>query len=311
MNWPSEGSFPSAAPSSSSDDNHPWTFPVSSNPFHVTSASPSQPINPGLGISYGELNTSFNYLGQCPPPEPCTAPWAAQLLPSALPSLNTSQMSPSTFYDGYTGSDASASPPSYCGPPEMSATSSRGSVLDYRAGRDASAYSLWPITPHSDAEIIMKEEADTDLQERPPYELTKPVSMPLFAPVAQHATNGLWPKLECPEEDDTSELTVLDHDGEYSVSVEPPTFTDEMSPPWASENYTLHDHRQLRVPSAGGRECTICGARFTRPSNCREHMKKHDPNNRKAFACSDCGKTLGRKTDLKRHVDSVSVPWPL
>jgi hypothetical protein len=36
-------------------------------------------------------------------------------------------------------------------------------------------------------------------------------------------------------------------------------------------------------------------------------MKKHDPNSRKLYSCEDCGKTLGRKTDLKRHIDSVCI----
>ncbi|KAL1987459.1 hypothetical protein VTN96DRAFT_3841 [Rasamsonia emersonii] len=53
--------------------------------------------------------------------------------------------------------------------------------------------------------------------------------------------------------------------------------------------------------------CTVCGNMFTRRSNCREHMKKHDPNHRREHCCNDCGKYFGRKTDLKRHFTSTSV----
>lgn len=55
-----------------------------------------------------------------------------------------------------------------------------------------------------------------------------------------------------------------------------------------------------------GFDCDICGMRFTRRSNCREHRKKHD-NNKQMYACDCCPQTFGRKTDRKRHVESVSL----
>lgn len=55
--------------------------------------------------------------------------------------------------------------------------------------------------------------------------------------------------------------------------------------------------------------CPLCGKVFTRRSNCREHLKRHNPGNRQAHSCSSCGKTFGRKTDLKRHYSTVSLPY--
>ncbi|KLJ06917.1 hypothetical protein EMPG_17600 [Blastomyces silverae] len=53
--------------------------------------------------------------------------------------------------------------------------------------------------------------------------------------------------------------------------------------------------------------CEKCGRHFTRNSNCKSHMKTHDPNRKLPFKCTapECTKKFGRKTDLTRHVDSV------
>ncbi|KAL4779533.1 hypothetical protein BJX76DRAFT_361702 [Aspergillus varians] len=308
MCYPS-GSFSSSSlPSSSSSDVEPRTHLAYSDPLRIaqTSSFPSQ--NLGLGISYCEIEPSTNYLAQYPPSEQYPADWAGQFVPTTLPlecSLNN--ISPATFYERSAGSDASASPLSYCGPQAMSASSSRGSALDYRAGPDATsthAYNLWPNTPHSDADIIIKEDPDIDYQDRPYPEYAKPVSMPLFAPVAQHRTSGFLPKFEYPE-DDTSDQTVVEHDVDSNLSAQHSTFPVGPVSPWATENGIPLDQEQLRVPPASGLECTICRTRFTRRSNCREHMRRHDPNARKSYPCENCGKSLGRKTDLKRHIDSV------
>ncbi|KAK2808611.1 hypothetical protein FQN50_004474 [Emmonsiellopsis sp. PD_5] len=53
--------------------------------------------------------------------------------------------------------------------------------------------------------------------------------------------------------------------------------------------------------------CVQCGMQFTRNSNCKSHMKIHDPNRKFPHKCTagQCTKKFTRKTDLDRHVNSV------
>ncbi|KAJ6090012.1 hypothetical protein N7467_005228 [Penicillium canescens] len=62
-----------------------------------------------------------------------------------------------------------------------------------------------------------------------------------------------------------------------------------------------------KLVSASGLECPMCGAKFTRRSNCKEHQKAHDPSWKKKHPCEECGKTFGRMADLKRHLNSVHL----
>ncbi|OQE44090.1 hypothetical protein PENCOP_c002G01520 [Penicillium coprophilum] len=62
-----------------------------------------------------------------------------------------------------------------------------------------------------------------------------------------------------------------------------------------------------RLVSASGLECPICGAKFTRRSNCKEHQKMHNPEWKNNHPCNDCHKTFGRSSDLKRHMSTVHL----
>ncbi|ODH29340.1 hypothetical protein ACO22_03767 [Paracoccidioides brasiliensis] len=59
--------------------------------------------------------------------------------------------------------------------------------------------------------------------------------------------------------------------------------------------------------AAGKYTCEKCGMKFTRNSNCKSHMKIHDPNRKFPYKCAapQCTQKFTRKTDLERHVDSV------
>jgi transposase-like protein len=53
--------------------------------------------------------------------------------------------------------------------------------------------------------------------------------------------------------------------------------------------------------------CSVCGRAFDKKYNLREHEKKHDPSRVSPHVCPEpgCGKRLGRRTDVNRHVQSV------
>ena len=53
--------------------------------------------------------------------------------------------------------------------------------------------------------------------------------------------------------------------------------------------------------------CSVCNRACDKKYNLREHEKIHDPTRVSQFVCprQGCGKRLGRKTDVKRHVQSV------
>lgn len=67
--------------------------------------------------------------------------------------------------------------------------------------------------------------------------------------------------------------------------------------------------RSRRHSASGERKhhCSGCVRSFDKKYNLREHEKKHDPSRISQFPCPEpgCGKWLGRKTDVTRHVQSV------
>ena len=66
--------------------------------------------------------------------------------------------------------------------------------------------------------------------------------------------------------------------------------------------------RHKTTPEEANHECPICGKLFGRTYNFKAHMETHDPSRNYPHECpvEGCGKRFVRKTDLKRHQDSVS-----
>ncbi|KAL2827545.1 hypothetical protein BDW59DRAFT_55691 [Aspergillus cavernicola] len=305
-------SFPSSfLPPSSSSGAMPETAPAYSRPSRITPASPFQHGDAGLGISSCEAQPQVSHLIPYPSSEHYTTDWPGHFITSTPPlryPQNPSHLSPVTLYEHYSGSDTSASPLSYCGPQTMSASSSRGSALDFGTSQDimgSDTYNFWPNTPGSDVDTRVKEDPDTDYRHSSYSECAKPADVPLYAPIAQSRADGISPWQERWDENGTGAAEVADSDVDFNLPLEPSGPPAEVISKWIGETVATPNSEQRKVPPKAGLECSICGAQFTRRSNCQEHMKRHDPNSRKSYPCEDCGKTLGRKTDLKRHIDSI------
>ena len=72
--------------------------------------------------------------------------------------------------------------------------------------------------------------------------------------------------------------------------------------------------RQRTTPEEATHECRVCGKLFKRSYNWKSHMETHNPERKYPHPCTEmianspCTKKFQRKTDLDRHVDSVSFP---
>lgn len=70
--------------------------------------------------------------------------------------------------------------------------------------------------------------------------------------------------------------------------------------------------RQRTTPEEATHECRVCGKLFKRSYNWKSHMETHNPDRKYPHPCiakvgdTPCTKKFQRKTDLDRHVDSVS-----
>ena len=70
--------------------------------------------------------------------------------------------------------------------------------------------------------------------------------------------------------------------------------------------------RQRTTPEEATHECRVCGKLFKRSYNWKSHMETHNPERKYPHPCTQmigntpCTKKFQRKTDLDRHVDSVS-----
>jgi len=70
--------------------------------------------------------------------------------------------------------------------------------------------------------------------------------------------------------------------------------------------------RQRTTPEEATHECRVCGKLFKRSYNWKSHLETHNPDRKYPHPCTHvagdtpCAKKFQRKTDLDRHVDSVS-----
>ena len=77
--------------------------------------------------------------------------------------------------------------------------------------------------------------------------------------------------------------------------------------------------RQRTTPEEATHECRVCGKLFKRSYNWKSHLETHNPERKYPHPCAHvigdtpCTKKFQRKTDLDRHVDSVSLnkSWEL
>ncbi|GIK05713.1 hypothetical protein Aspvir_009826 [Aspergillus viridinutans] len=320
MNWTSESfSSASAYVPSSSDDNSMMIEPThgyATEAFARANYPRSSQPPTGLGITYVGMEAQFSQMGLCSAPETLSQPttdWPDQLMPSVFEScLEIENLTAGACYESFpVHHDVSASPHSLYSPQTLSASPSYCSTLD--VGNQDTTCSQpshrWPGTPCSDNTTPfegwshVKQEYD-DCPD--PLLYSEPSDAPgvcTSRAIPQLMVNDTFAVTASPEKEEGDTALKPDLISEDAVGHGQTATMPQLT---AQAGTTTSNHiDSCKVPSANGLVCTVCGTRFTRRSNCREHMKRHDPNCRKLYPCEACGKTFGRRTDLKRHVDSI------
>jgi hypothetical protein len=297
--------------------------PVYSSPMRPASSRPrNSQSTSGLGISHCEMEGPSSHLRLLPPetyPSPVTD-WSNQLMPpdSLLETtLDVGNFSPRTCYEQFGGhSDVSVSPLSYYSPQTLNPSSSHGSALDFGGNPgtlNAPSSRFWPNTPHSDAtsceiQIPVKEETDESWEQPLLMGASEYIGISTVPQIPQVVCDNTYPNNQHLSDNNSGSLVELKpyvgRDGNNTRRAAAQNMPVEVVFKWTKNDSELPDER-CKIPSADGLQCTICGSRFTRRSNCREHMKRHDPSQRKSYNCEFCDRPFGRRTDLRRHVDSV------
>ncbi|KAE8147275.1 hypothetical protein BDV25DRAFT_142915 [Aspergillus avenaceus] len=275
-----------------------YPAPIHSVPIYQSNSQSAA----GLGISHCEME---GY------PSPA-ADWSNHLMPPdhlLEATIDVESFSPETHYEPYCGrSDVSVSPFDYYSPQIINTSS--GYSTGGATGTLSAPSQFWPHTPHSDATSI---DIPSDMKEEPDESWDPPVLADLNDPsILSHmphlVADGAYYNTQQIPEIETGTLIELnpsvDCFGDCGQDDAAPNMPIEVILDWAKPEGEVADKR-CKVPPASGLQCTICGAWFTRRSNCREHMKRHDPSQRKSYPCEFCDRPFGRRTDLRRHVDSI------
>ncbi|OQE20107.1 hypothetical protein PENFLA_c017G05274 [Penicillium flavigenum] len=282
------------------------TSSVYSSPISTSSQGGLSPI--GLGISHCEIENAFGQLRVFPP---------APTLPSQLvPGAPTPTFAVS--YDDY--SSGACYPPVYNGlinsasetslgfysPTTMSASPSYNSTMDVIPGQSVfpdQMTDMWMQTPCS---------GPTTPSDVPPGTVANGAAgqwgQSVFPDACMPSTMPLL------SVNDVSYLGPMGEEIGYDGSPGQSMNTGQVvSQPLASEGtggVTKSSGRERgssndRLLSASGLECPICGSKFTRRSNCKEHQKMHNPEWKNNHPCEICHKSFGRSSDLKRHMNTV------
>lgn len=284
----------------------------------------------GLGILHGGMEMPLNRLRSCPTSQSMQLPsdsWGGQIIPGQSFSdaaLNAGGFPTATSYEQYNSRPPVSSSQfgfsnfathgmsaPLCYSPNIAIGGSNNTFYDQFSG-------AWPVTPRSQTSTPtgnsarLKEEIDrawdVSVPPRPPFpdargetpvhemaQLSRAtLNNALFAAQISNGHGGerfieLDPNIGSPIERER-------RDSAQASSIGSPK----------SDKTSARTSRRQKSPVTNGLKCTVCGYLFTRRSNCREHMKKHDPNLKRDYGCEICGRSFGRRTDLKRHVDSVS-----
>lgn len=293
--------------------------PAFSSPMRsVQNYVPHSQPHAGLGISHCDMGPSGEqprvYTSESYPSP--TTDWSDQIMPpdSILDAaMDVGPFSPATHYEQFGGyPDVSASPLSFYSSQTLSASPEYGVPMEISGHHDimrSQSSGMWTNVNHSDGQCKIKEEPN-DFWDPSLFPITNAPSTPVVAPMPQLMGNNT--AITHPQQAGSTNGTLVELDpsvdhlsdqGQRSVVQSHPY---EVIFKWTNPNGEPSNDDPSKIPSASGLECTTCGTRFTRRSNCREHMKKHDPSRRKMYQCETCERRFGRRTDLRRHVDSVS-----
>ncbi|KAI8381499.1 uncharacterized protein BYT42DRAFT_613272 [Radiomyces spectabilis] len=88
------------------------------------------------------------------------------------------------------------------------------------------------------------------------------------------------------------------------ITAQSPCLSDQEIQPVASAGSSYPREKRSMRRSARLHKCPYCTHTSNRANNMKEHIRTHDPNRPKNFACSICDKRFARKHDMKRHTKS-------
>ena len=301
--------------------------PHSSFEFAGLSQIPySSQMEPGLGISQYEPDDALNQMRPHPPSGSCLLPmtgWSTQLPPTEqfyATTMSVAGVSPESFFGPCSlTSGASNSPLSFCSAqaPGPQVVNNPGPGVDHGLFYDQ-LLSSWMASPTPNITAPFKE-AFTFSDAPVSMSFSAAYSDPTLLPQEQvfAAAEAPLPSHQVPSGTansrvfgpDMNAIDITDRNHRATFHGFPTKSVPETgcSVDRPHERVSGSKKRSSRKKSslANGHECSICGFVFTRRSNCREHMKKHDPSRRRAHPCGICGRPFERRTDLRRHVHSV------